>query len=154
MITDSNWSDTVAPASYCEGKTPPSSIRIGSLMLNLTCWKLINKQEIQISLHLGSNVEVIHSPGAHEGQLHMCVRVDATRDHQFVGCIDHAHSRRGLEVLSDFNYFPILYVDVADHGTVLVHNFTSLNENPAGLCHCCCAPRLVVRPVEELLCAK
>ncbi len=89
--------------------------------------------------HLGSDMEVVHSLGAHERQLHVCVRVDAARDHQLLGGINDSHPRWDLKILSNFNYFPLFNVDVADHGAVLIHNFTPLYQDPAGLCHSCCA---------------
>lgn len=91
--------------------------------------------------HLGADVEVVHSPSAHERQLHVSVRVDAARHHQFIGCIDHPRSRRGLKIQSNFNYFAVFNVDVADHGAVLIHNLTAFYQDPAVPCHCCSGVR-------------
>lgn len=94
-------------------------------------------------------MEVIHRLGSHERQLHVCVRVDAARDHQFIGGINDSHSRWDLKVQSDFNNSPIFNVDVADHGAVFIHNFTSFYQDPAGL-HSCCAQLRVFKDVREL----
>lgn len=91
-------------------------------------------------LHLGADVEVVHTLGAHERQLHVRVRVDAARHHQFVGGVNDPHSRGDLQVLSDLNDYTIFNVDVSDHGAVFVHDFAAFYEDPAGLCHACCAP--------------
>lgn len=88
--------------------------------------------------HLSPDVEVIHSLGTHERQLHVCVRVDASRDHQFIGGINDSHSRWDGKIQSNFNYFPIFYIDIAEQGAVLIYNFTSFNQDFTGL-HSCCA---------------
>lgn len=79
------------------------------------------------SIHLGADVEVVHSSGAHERQLHMRVRVDPSRDHQPVGRIDHARSGRDPEMGSDFHYFTASDVNVGEEGAVLVHHLPSFN---------------------------
>lgn len=84
-------------------------------------------------------MEVIHGLRSHERKLHVRVRVDATRDHQFAGGINDSHSLWELKIHSNFNYFPICNIDVADHGAVLVHNFAPFNQDAAGLFHSCCA---------------
>lgn len=88
-------------------------------------------------VHLGTDVEVVHSSGAHEGQLHVRVRVDPSRDHQPVGRIDHSRSGRDPEIRPDFHYFAASDVNVAEDGAVLVHHLPSFDEDPAAFCHCC-----------------
>lgn len=82
-------------------------------------------------------MEIIHSFGAHERQLHVRVRVDAAGDDQFIGCIDHSDPRRDLEIRSDIDYLAILDVDVAEDGAVLVDDCTSSDQDAAGLRHVC-----------------
>ncbi|TNN64564.1 hypothetical protein EYF80_025191 [Liparis tanakae] len=78
---------------------------------------------------------VVHRLGAHELQLHVCVRVDAARNHELVSGIDDSHPVRDLEVQSDIHDLPMFDVDVADRGAFLVHNFSPLDQDPAGLRH-------------------
>lgn len=87
--------------------------------------------------HLGPDVEVVHSSGAHEGDLHVRVRVDPSRDHQPVGRIDHSRSGRDPQIGPDLHYFTSSDVNVAEGGAVLVHHLPSCNKDPAGFCHYC-----------------
>lgn len=82
-------------------------------------------------------MEVVHSSGAHERQLHVRVRVDPSRDHQSIGRIDHSRSGRDPEIGPDFHYFTASDINVAEEGAVLVHHLTSFNKDLAGFCHCC-----------------
>lgn len=106
-----------------------------------------------MKLYFGSNMEVVHSSGSHERQFHVRVRVDATGDHQFIGGINDSHSFWNLKIQSNLNYFPIFDVNVADHGAVLVHNFASFNQDPAGLFHSCSAQLRVLGLRKDTICA-
>lgn len=106
-----------------------------------------------MKLYFGSNMEVVHSSGSHERQFHVRVRVDATGDHQFIGGINDSHSFWNLKIQSNLNYFPIFDVNVADHGTVLVHNFASFNQDAAGLFHSCSAQLRVLGQRKDTICA-
>lgn len=97
---------------------------------------MVNNLKIYI-LHLSPDVKIIHSLGAHELQLHVRVRVNATWDHQFTSGINDPDSSWDLEVHSDICYLPIFNVDVPKGRAVLVDNFTPFNEDPAGLRHLC-----------------
>lgn len=88
-------------------------------------------------LHLGPDVKIIHGFGAHELQLHVRVRVNATWNHQFTSGINDPDSSRDLEIQSDVCYLPIFDVDVAKDRAVLVDNFTPFDEDPARLHHPC-----------------
>lgn len=92
---------------------------------------------LQNAPHLGAHMEIVHSLGSHECQLHVSVRVDATRDDQLVGGIDHSDPRRDRKVRSDIDDFSILDVDVADHRALLVDDPAAPDQDPDGLCHTC-----------------
>lgn len=93
---------------------------------------------IEPILHLGPDVEIVHSLGPHERQLHVCVCIYPARDHQLVCGVNHPHSGWDLEVRPNFHYFPIFDVNVADDGAVLVYNFPPFDQDPDGFCHSCC----------------
>ncbi len=70
--------------------------------------KLTDTSSSSCDCGLGSNIKVIHGHSAHERKLQMCVRVDSTRHHESVFCINDAYAsgnRRSYEMMTNsFNF--------------------------------------------------
>src|SRR5690606_35204903 len=72
-----------------------------------------------------TGIEVIASHGAHEGQLHMGMRVDTAGHHILAARIYHFGSRGGIQILTYGNDLSVIAVHIGaiglvsgDHGTV------------------------------------
>merc|ERR1719452_358362 len=88
----------------------------------------------------GARIEVIHRKGAHEGKLHVGMRVYASRHHEFPLRLYHPGPGGDRQIGPHLRYEAVLHVDIGIEHLVVVDDPPILYQHP------CTAPRTLCPP--------
>ena len=77
----------------------------------------------------GTTVKIFGSYGAHEGQLHMRVRIDSARHHVASASVDDLCARRRIDRLADRVDQTVFTIDIGSKGALRINNRPALDQH-------------------------